>query len=220
MLFRSDIEHLLHMVFRIRIGILNPGNPTNQVSTEFHGLANQVCRTRLAYHPILRKRHDLKFNSTFEFITGFDECPHTLQFCLTVHVRKGTNVGATVAALEGLGVDRKVVVILGGEGKGQDFSPLASPVAQFARAVVLIGRDAPLIEKGLAKSPAMLLHADSMQAAVRTAAQQAREGDAVLMSPACASFDMFDSYEHRAQVFVRCVSDLADEAGIVLEALA
>lgn len=133
---------------------------------------------------------------------------------------KGTNVGATVAALEGLGVDRKVVVILGGEGKGQDFSPLASPVAQFARAVVLIGRDAPLIEKGLANSPAMLLHADSMKAAVRTAAQQAREGDAVLMSPACASFDMFDNYEHRAQVFVRCVSDLADEAGTVLEALA
>ncbi len=133
---------------------------------------------------------------------------------------KGTNVGATVAALEGLGVDRKVVVILGGEGKGQDFSPLASPVAQFARAVVLIGRDAPLIEKVLAKTSATLLHADSMQAAVRSAGEQAREGDAVLMSPACASFDMFDNYEHRAQVFVRCVSDLADEAGVVLEVMA
>jgi UDP-N-acetylmuramoylalanine--D-glutamate ligase len=127
---------------------------------------------------------------------------------------KGTNVGATVAALQGLGADRKLVLILGGEGKGQDFAPLAAPVARFARAVVLIGRDAPLIRDALAQTGVALVDADSMQAAVVQANQRAHAGDAVLMSPACASFDMFDNYEHRAQVFVAAVADLARDAGV------
>jgi UDP-N-acetylmuramoylalanine--D-glutamate ligase len=123
---------------------------------------------------------------------------------------KGTNVGATVAALGGLGAERRVVAILGGEGKGQDFAPLAVPVRQFARAVVLIGRDAPLIEAALASTGVALVHAASMQDAVSQAARRAHPGDAVLLSPACASFDMFKDYAHRAEVFAAAVEALAD----------
>ena len=129
---------------------------------------------------------------------------------------KGTNVGATVAALVGLGLDRKLVVILGGEGKGQDFSPLLEPVSRYVRAVVLIGRDAPLIRSALNASEVPLLDAPSMSDAVRLAAQQARSGDAVVLSPACASFDMFDNYERRAQVFCDAVQSLAHEQGALL----
>ncbi|BEP63499.1 hypothetical protein GmRootV213_40530 [Variovorax sp. V213] len=124
---------------------------------------------------------------------------------------KGTNVGATVAALSGLGEDRRVVVILGGEGKGQDFEPLAEPVRRYARAVVLIGRDAPLIEHALGATGVSLMHAGSMEEAVKLAAARANPGDAVLLSPACASFDMFKDYEHRAAVFREAVQALADE---------
>nr|WP_218510263.1 UDP-N-acetylmuramoyl-L-alanine--D-glutamate ligase [Variovorax sp. dw_308] len=123
---------------------------------------------------------------------------------------KGTNVGATVAALIGLGVDRRIVLILGGEGKGQDFSPLAAPVRQYARAVVLIGRDAPIIEEALAGTGVSLVHAGSMEEAVRAAAKRAHHGDAVLLSPACASFDMFKDYAHRAAVFCEAVEELAN----------
>jgi UDP-N-acetylmuramoylalanine--D-glutamate ligase len=133
---------------------------------------------------------------------------------------KGTNVGATVAALQGLGADRKVVLILGGEGKGQDFAPLAVPVARYARAVVLIGRDAALIRAALEGSDVSLVDAESMEAAVAHANRLAHAGDAVLMSPACASFDMFDNYEHRARVFCAAVKDLALSQGVELENLA
>jgi UDP-N-acetylmuramoylalanine--D-glutamate ligase len=133
---------------------------------------------------------------------------------------KGTNVGATVAALNGIGVDRKLVVILGGDGKGQDFAPLATPVARFARAAVLIGREAPEIRAALAATGVPLIDAPDMPLAVNEAAGQARPGDAVLMSPACASLDMFDNYLHRATVFRDAVSALADAAGASLEGLA
>lgn len=123
---------------------------------------------------------------------------------------KGTNVGATVAALSGLGVDRRVVLILGGEGKGQDFSPLAEPVSRYARAVILIGRDAPLIEQALADTGVSLQHAASMEEAVQAASRRANPGDAVLLSPACASFDMFKDYAHRAAVFCEAVQVLAE----------
>ena len=130
---------------------------------------------------------------------------------------KGTNVGATVAALMGLGAERRIVLILGGEGKGQDFSPLAAPVLRYARAVVLIGRDAPLIEAALADTGVPMLHAPSMPEAVQLASQKAVAGDAVLMSPACASFDMFKNYGHRAEVFCQAVAELAEERGSSLE---
>ena len=149
--------------------------------------------------------------------------PHRVELVGLVHDveyfddSKGTNVGATVAALEGLGADRQLVLILGGEGKGQDFSPLAAPVARHCRAVVLIGRDAPLIRSALDAGGVPLLDATSMDDAVQQAAGLAHAGDAVLMSPACASFDMFDNYEHRARVFCGAVAELAEQAGTSLE---
>jgi UDP-N-acetylmuramoylalanine--D-glutamate ligase len=129
---------------------------------------------------------------------------------------KGTNVGATVAALAGLGAQRRLVVIMGGVGKDQDFTPLASPVSRFVRSVILIGRDAPQIRAALEGSAATFLAAPSLQEAVSLAALQAQPGDAVLMSPACASFDMFDNYEHRARVFCEAVQALALEEGMLL----
>ena len=119
---------------------------------------------------------------------------------------KGTNVGATVAALTGM--QQPVVLIAGGDGKGQDFSPLAA-VAARARAVVLIGRDANLISRVLEPTGVNLLRAGDMSEAVEVAYNAARPGDAVLLSPACASYDMFRSYVHRAEVFVAAVSQLA-----------
>ena len=123
---------------------------------------------------------------------------------------KGTNVGATEAALYGMG-DRKAVVILGGDGKGQDFSPLKAAVAANARAVLLIGRDAGLIAAAIADSGVEAYPAASLQDAVEHARRLARPGDAVLLSPACASFDMFRNYVHRAEVFVEAVNQMAAE---------
>ncbi|WP_418648235.1 UDP-N-acetylmuramoyl-L-alanine--D-glutamate ligase [Thauera butanivorans] len=121
---------------------------------------------------------------------------------------KGTNVGATVAALDGF--DRPVVLIAGGDGKGQDFSPLAPAVAGRARAVLLIGRDAALIEAALAGTGVPLEHAADLETAVVRAAELAQQGDAVLLSPACASFDMFRGYAHRAEVFIAAVRRLPE----------
>lgn len=123
---------------------------------------------------------------------------------------KGTNVGASVAALEGF--TQPVVLIAGGDGKQQDFSPLAPAVRSHARAVVLIGRDAPLIERALAASGIPLVREATMEAAVATAFALAKEGDAVLLSPACASFDMFRNYGHRGQVFAAAARALAGGA--------
>ena len=130
---------------------------------------------------------------------------------------KGTNVGATVAALQGLGAERRLVVILGGDGKGQDFSPLATPVARHARAVVLIGRDASLIGDVLQGCGVPMQTAQTLPQAVEQAAALAQAGDAVLLSPACASLDMFRDYAHRAQVFCAAVATLAEAAGQSLE---
>jgi len=154
--------------------------------------------------------------------------PHRVEHVATVggidaiDDSKGTNVGATVAALQGLGADMspgKLVVILGGDGKGQDFAPLADPVGRYARAVALIGRDAQAIEAALAEvlTPGgealpMQRH-ESLEAATRWSFEQARAGDAVLLSPACASLDMFRNYAHRAEVFIGTVQDLAHERG-------
>jgi UDP-N-acetylmuramoylalanine--D-glutamate ligase len=133
---------------------------------------------------------------------------------------KGTNVGATVAALRGLGADLapgRIAVILGGDGKGQDFAPLAEPLLRHARAVALIGRDAPAIEAQLgqalrAAGIAVQPHA-TLPAATAWCFDAARSGDAVLLSPACASLDMFRDYAQRAEVFVAAVQALATERG-------
>jgi UDP-N-acetylmuramoylalanine--D-glutamate ligase len=130
---------------------------------------------------------------------------------------KGTNVGSTVAALSGFarqqaGSGARVVLIAGGDGKQQDFTPLAAACAAATRAVVLIGRDAPQIERALAGSGAVVVAAASMEDAVERAAGIARPGDAVLLSPACASFDMFRNYRHRGEVFRAAVERLGEHA--------
>jgi len=126
---------------------------------------------------------------------------------------KGTNVGSTVAALAGLAQgEAKLVLIAGGDGKGQDFSPLRSAVERSARGLVLIGRDAPLIEAAVAGAGVPIRRAASMDQAVALAAQAARPGDAVLLSPACASFDMFRDYRHRGEVFRLAVERVIDAA--------
>ena len=132
---------------------------------------------------------------------------------------KGTNVGATVAAIAGLGADKapaRLGLILGGDGKGQDFAPLAAPVARHARAVALIGRDAGAIEAVLRDSGVTMQRHDTLEAATRWCFEQAQAGDAVLLSPACASLDMFRNYAHRAQVFADTVKALALEHGEVV----
>ena len=148
--------------------------------------------------------------------------PHRVEHVATVDEvdafddSKGTNVGATVAAIEGLGADRtpaKLVVILGGDGKGQDFSSLLAPLQRHARAVATIGRDAQAIEGALVSAPFTVQRHSSLEAATAWAFEQARSGDAVLLSPACASLDMFKNYAHRAEVFVNAVQALAVERG-------
>ncbi|SDF27267.1 UDP-N-acetylmuramoylalanine--D-glutamate ligase [Massilia sp. PDC64] len=131
---------------------------------------------------------------------------------------KGTNVGATVAALEGLGktfgeTDRQILLIAGGDGKGQDFSPLAGPCSRYVRAVLLIGRDGPAIGAALAPTGVPCFELPGLPEAVRRASGLAKSGDVVLLSPACASLDMFTNYAHRAQVFVDAVRDIALEKG-------
>ncbi|MGH6628742.1 MAG: UDP-N-acetylmuramoyl-L-alanine--D-glutamate ligase, partial [Burkholderiales bacterium] len=124
---------------------------------------------------------------------------------------KGTNVGATVAALAGL--RQPVVLIAGGDGKGQDFSPLAPAVKAHARAVILIGRDAEQLARAIAASGVPVERAAGMDAAVQAAFRASRAGDAVLLSPACASYDMFRNYVHRAEAFVAAVRRLAGSEG-------
>lgn len=147
---------------------------------------------------------------------NFKGLPHRVQWVANVDDvdyyddSKGTNVGATCAAIAGL--PQKVVLIAGGDGKGQDFSPLADAVAENARAVVLIGRDAPLIEAVLLATEVPLYQAADLPEAVNIAKRIAKTGDAVLLSPACASFDMFKNYVHRAEVFVSAVARLKEAA--------
>lgn len=131
---------------------------------------------------------------------------------------KGTNVGATVAALEGLGAGHgaHLVLIAGGDGKGQDFAPLAPAVRRHVKAVVLIGRDGPQIRTALEAIGVPLVDCATLPEAVREAARLAADGDKVLLSPACASFDMFSGYAHRAQVFVDAVREIALDRGEVL----
>jgi UDP-N-acetylmuramoylalanine--D-glutamate ligase len=171
-----------------------------------HNVANALAACALA------RSAGIAFQELGTGLRSFKGLPHRLELVRTLDGvewyddSKGTNVGATVAALRGLG--KRTVLILGGEGKGQDFSPLASPVVEFSRAVLLIGRDAAIIEKALAPSGVALQRCKSLEDAVERAAALARPGDAVLLSPACASFDMFRDYKHRGDVFAAAVKKL------------
>lgn len=125
---------------------------------------------------------------------------------------KGTNIGATLAALDGLGAaieaqGGKVAIILGGQGKGQDFTALRDSLQKYAKVAVLMGEDRPIIEKAITGTTT-LLHAESLQEAVTLAQQHTHAHDVVLLSPACASFDMFTGYPERGQRFVEYVNAL------------
>ena len=179
-----------------------------------HNAANALAALALC------RAIDLPYTPLLAAIEAFKGLPHRVER-VAEHAgvvfyddSKGTNVGSTVAALAGLsgtgsGQHAKLVLIAGGEGKGQDFAPLRAAVAQSARSVVLIGRDAALIEKAVAASGVPVLHAAGMEEAVETAFRIARKGDAVLLSPACASFDMFDNYKHRGEVFAAAARRMA-----------
>lgn len=122
---------------------------------------------------------------------------------------KATNVGAALAAIEGLGADNagQLVLIAGGDGKGADFSSLKGPVAQYCRAVIVLGRDAERLAQALGDAVAIERVA-SLEDAVLLAAQLAQAGDSVLLAPACASLDMFKSFEQRGELFAQAVGRL------------
>jgi UDP-N-acetylmuramoylalanine--D-glutamate ligase len=151
--------------------------PLARAIREFHGLPHRAERITAARHVVF-----------------YDDS-------------KGTNVGATVAALEGM--RETVVLIAGGDGKGQDFAPLVPAVKAKARAVVLIGRDAPAIEAALATARVPCARAATLEAAVEAAFELAQPGDAVLLSPACASLDMFANYRQRGDAFAAAARALA-----------
>jgi UDP-N-acetylmuramoylalanine--D-glutamate ligase len=188
-----------------------PLMPTDQVLIPGrHNLANALAALALA------EACALDLEACLEALRRFRGLDHRSQLVTERRgVRwfddsKGTNPGATVAALEGLvppGAGHRAVLIAGGDGKGADFTPLRRAVDRTARAVVLIGRDAPRIAKAL-KGRAEIRRATDMAEAVALAAELARPGDCVLLSPACASFDMFENYEHRGRAFAEAVRGL------------
>ena len=126
-----------------------------------------------------------------------------------VNDSKGTNVGATLAALNGLAAGRNIVLIAGGQGKGADFNQLRSAVASHCKAVILLGEDAEKMQAAL-QDHAPVSRAASMEEAVSAAASQSSAGDVVLLSPACASFDMFTGYVERGEVFCQAVERLRE----------
>jgi len=174
-----------------------------------HNAANALAALALA------RTLDESYAPLLAALRDFKGLPHRLEKVAEIggvafyDDSKGTNVGSTVAALNGFAEltarGARVVLIAGGEGKGQDFTPLAGPLSRHARCVVLIGRDAGLMARALGDSGVELLRAGSMEEAVAEARAKALPGDVVLLSPACASFDMFRNYPHRGEVFTACV---------------
>lgn len=187
-------KELIHLQDLKMVGLHNAANALAAVA---------LCRgIGIDYPPIIQTLYNFKgLPHRVEWVANIDDIDY-------YDDSKGTNVGATCAALSGL--PQKVVLIAGGDGKGQDFSPLTDAVAENARAVVLIGRDAPLIEAVLLTTNIPLYQAIDLPEAVNIAKKIAQTGDAVLLSPACASFDMFKNYMHRAEVFVNAVLNLKE----------
>jgi UDP-N-acetylmuramoylalanine--D-glutamate ligase len=171
-----------------------------------HQISN--CLIALA----LGKAVNLPMPAMLKALREFTGLPHRCQWVAKINNidyyndSKGTNVAATKAAIEGLGAMGKIVLIAGGQGKGADFLLLFSAVKKYVRALILIGEDADKLKTALTGA-SKILFAQSMQEAVKSAAQEAQPGDMVLLSPACASFDMFDNFEHRGDVFMEIVKN-------------
>jgi len=178
--------------------------------TGLHNAANALAALALC-RPL-----GLAFEPLLDGLREFRGLPHRVEKVVEVggvtfyDDSKGTNVGATEAALKGMTCP--VVLIAGGDGKGQDFSPLKQAVSGKARAVVLIGRDAELIASAIDGSGVPVVRARTMEEAVEKANEAALPGDAVLLSPACASWDMFRNYAHRAEVFIAAAKSLEGRA--------
>ena len=157
----------------------------------------------------------LPFEAMLQALRNFAGLPHRCQWVRKLRGvgyyddSKATNVGAALAAIEGLGADiaGKLVLIAGGDGKGADFSALKAPVAKFCRAVVLLGRDAELLSTALGDA-APMVRVKTLDEAVQRAAELAQSGDAVLLSPACASLDMFKNFEERGRLFAQAAEGL------------
>ncbi|MEE9580635.1 MAG: UDP-N-acetylmuramoyl-L-alanine--D-glutamate ligase [Nitrosomonadaceae bacterium] len=174
--------------------------------TGLHNVANTLAALALC-HVI-----GLTSSSLLQALREFSGLPHRMEKVAAFNGitfyddSKGTNVGATVAALSSM--EQNIVLIAGGDGKQQDFSPLKKAIAKHARAVVLIGRDAGRIATVMDGCGVPLHSAATMEEAVQKSFFLAKAGDAVLMSPACASTDMFRNYVHRAEIFVAAIKDL------------
>lgn len=174
-----------------------------------HQIANALAALALGTAIQLPMPTMLKTLQTFKGLT------HRCQWIATIHGvawyndSKGTNVNSTLAAIEGLGevIPGKLILLAGGLGKQQDFSPLRTAAEKYARAVILFGKDAPLIADAL-QNTIPISFANDLANAVTQAQQKAEAGDIVLLSPACASFDMFQNFEHRGQVFINLVTAL------------
>lgn len=172
-----------------------------------HNLANALAALALGEAAGFSMQNMLSTLMTF---TGLK---HRTQFVAEknsvtwVNDSKGTNVGATIAAISGIEVKNKLILIAGGLAKDADFSPLKNALIDKVRSVVLIGKDAPMIEQAI-ESVVPSWYAKDMQEAVSIAANLAHPEDTVLLSPACASFDMFDGYEHRGDMFIQAVEGL------------
>jgi UDP-N-acetylmuramoylalanine--D-glutamate ligase len=174
-----------------------------------HNIANALAALALGYCA------DLPMSSMLETLKTFTGLPHRCQTIAEVDGvyyiddSKATNVGATVAALEGLGSkdNKNLILIAGGQGKGQDFSDLREQISHFVKMTVLIGEDGYQIER-LLKNENEYRAVDSLHNAVLEAKNAATQGDIILLSPACASFDMFDGFEHRGQCFQEIVLTL------------
>lgn len=191
---------------RGRFRLLNAADMSIQGN---HNIANALAALALG------EAIGLELESMLQTLKTFRGLAHRCEFVAEKNgIRfyndsKGTNVGATLAAIDGLGAPlahqhNKLVVILGGEGKGQDFKPLAAALHRYARTAVLIGQDAALIEQAIAGKVAVQ-HAATLEQAVTIATEQSVAGDAVLLSPACASFDMFLNYQDRGEQFIKYV---------------
>ena len=174
-----------------------------------HHLQNALAALAMGYVA------ELPIAAMLDVLQHFAGLPHRCQWIRNYNNvdwyndSKGTNVGATQAAIESLGsqITGELILIAGGEGKGAKFSSLQPAVSRYVRHVILIGEDAPVIECALKKT-AHISRAMSMEAAVAMAAKVAKAGDSVLLSPACASFDMFDNFEHRGEVYTQAVEAL------------
>ncbi len=170
-----------------------------------HNMANVLAAMALADAVEIPRAAQLKAVRAFKGLPHRTELVAEKDGVRWIDDSKGTNVGATVAALEGM--TAPVILIAGGDGKGQDFSALREPVRRHARAVVLIGRDGPRIEAALGDA-VLVRQAQDMRDAVQAARELAQPNDVVLLSPACASFDMFRGYAHRGDVFRASVKEI------------